>query len=278
MRASRTLLTTAVTVTMAAALGACGSTPAPSVTSPGASGSATASATASGVALGDTVPLTALAARIAAAVAKQRTAHVTMTQPDSAESGEADVRFDAASPAVAMTMGSGRQQTDLVLLDGVVHVGSEDYRDLTGGKRWVRLDPEATDFFSQLMSRLVGMMTASMQDPGEQLAALGDREATVSSIVNGTTVYRVTLDREDLAAMVQRRSGAVPGVGTVPADELPTTASWTVALDGSDLPKLLEASLAGATVTVDYSRWGEPVDITAPPASEIGVVETPGQG
>jgi hypothetical protein len=36
-----------------------------------------------------------------------------------------------------------------------------------------------------------------------------------------------------------------------------------------NLPRRMVTELAGAETTIDYSKWGEPVDIKAPPAKDV---------
>ena len=52
------------------------------------------------------------------------------------------------------------------------------------------------------------------------------------------------------------------------------SASYSLFVGPDDLPRRISVDLGGAPTTMDYSKWGEPVNIVAPTADEL--TEMPG--
>ena len=52
--------------------------------------------------------------------------------------------------------------------------------------------------------------------------------------------------------------------------QLPKTISYDIWLDGDARPVKLAMSSSEYSLDLHFSKWGEPVHVTAPPASQVG--------
>ncbi|WP_056140839.1 hypothetical protein [Knoellia sp. Soil729] len=97
-------------------------------------------------------------------------------------------------------------------------------------------------------------------------------KATVVEIKDGTTTYESTLSTEQQLALAQKRLEDM-GMGDAPMPT-PTTAMKPItvrqSIGADNLPTKVElVGDAGSTMTLTYSGWGEPVDVTAPAADSV---------
>ncbi|MET4077811.1 LppX_LprAFG lipoprotein [Janibacter sp. UYMM211] len=126
--------------------------------------------------------------------------------------------------------------------------------------RWVEIDPESADSTVRATLDQIQLLSLQRQLDGflGGVTSVGEQG---SEDVDGeeTTRYTTVVDTE-------RARDAVGG------DPLPTTSDqllYDVWLDEDDLIRKLVVDLDGTTVTLRADRWGEPVDIQTPDASEI---------
>ena len=82
--------------------------------------------------------------------------------------------------------------------------------------------------------------------------------------IDGTATdhYKLTVDTKAIASAVP--SAAAGAVGSIPASE--TIDVW---FDGDGRYKQMSTEVGGETVTESFSQWGEPVQVTAPPAGQV---------
>ena len=83
-----------------------------------------------------------------------------------------------------------------------------------------------------------------------------------------TRHYAVTMDTEKMVKALGMDK--VPGVSldTLMA-QMPASVTSQVWLDDQQRPVKMESDVNGAHTEFHYSRWGEPVHVTAPPASQV---------
>lgn len=200
---------------------------------------------------GDTQPAAdALAATVTAQTARKNTAHVAF-ELDKGTAGEGVYRTAPQFAAdFTVTMPDG--PAHLILVDKAIYLQRQ-------AKPWVRVTEGSAD--------LAGAMTAQA-DIGRQLArmkAAGTITSTASEEVDGrpTTRYSIDVDVDKLAeaerdSVVQAslRELRKQGVTRIP---------YRLWLDGENLPVKIVIELPGQTSTVRYTRWGEPVEVVAPP-------------
>lgn len=150
------------------------------------------------------------------------------------------------------------------------------------GKPWTRFDLSGDNPVAQSLGSTADL--ADQVDPAkliQQIAAAGTITRVTHDAVNGvpTTHYAITVDVAKMATSLSgnpaeqqaQRELAEHGVRTVPFD---------VWVDADNLPVRVVTHVAYAepatgqsaqvTVTINYTDWGKPVTITAPPADQVG--------
>jgi hypothetical protein len=220
------------------------------------SGSATpASASAPGLKAGATVDGADLATRMTDAMVKAGSGGIVM---DLGEAGRANgwFVFQDGELQQQMRMTLQGQPLQVVTTGGVVYI-----QGIPGSsKPWVKIDPKADD----PMSKAFAGATGDMGDPRRLAKALDGTKATVVSASADATVYDVTIDPSKLLGGAGQT--AAPSVG-------PVTARYT--LDQKDRPTTMVVKVAGETITITFADWGEPTDVVAPPADQVGTFELP---
>jgi hypothetical protein len=73
--------------------------------------------------------------------------------------------------------------------------------------------------------------------------------------------YLVKVDTSKIKAFMDLPESA--------AGSMPDSIDYTIYVGSDSLMRRIEFELAGSKSTVDYTKWGEPVEIKAPAASEI---------
>ena len=81
-----------------------------------------------------------------------------------------------------------------------------------------------------------------------------------------TTHYAVTVDTQKALQALGMGGAAMPG-------QMPKTIEQEVWLDDRNLIRRMRMKQPNVTMDITYSQWGEPVDITAPPASQTTDLE-----
>lgn len=114
---------------------------------------------------------------------------------------------------------------------------------MTGGKPWVKADPNGTDAFSKQMS---GQLQ-SIGDPRQITESFKGASAKLVGEEGGLRHYSLT--------------GAAQG------------ATIEVYLDKQDRPARFVVTATGVTVNAEYFDWGVPVKITEPPADQVGTMQ-----
>jgi len=180
---------------------------------------------------------------------------------------EGDSRLDETSPAMELTLSGpafGDQTAELIAVDDLVYISGLPG---TPPDKFVRIDPNDPNDplgqgFGGLTDQLDPRSTFEAFEAGlERVEYVG--EETVQG--DPTEKYRVFVD----SAKALRAQGqpAVPG--------LPKTLEYLVWVDENDLMRRVSFQLGPISFDGNLSGWGEPVDVEAPPPSDI--VERPQQ-
>ena len=198
---------------------------------------------------------------------KARSAHTTLTvglggQTIKAE-GDAEFgkTFADTSMSMDMDMGSAGPGTmKMVLVDGVFYM---NLGQMTKGK-YAKIDlTDETNPFAKQFSQLADQM-----DPAKQLEQF--KKAVTSFEKKGepkqldgveAQPYEIVLDTSKIDALSELPGGASANV--------PKTITYVMYLGPDNLLRRMTADVAGSKTQVDFSKWGEPVDVEAPPASEV---------
>lgn len=241
------LTVAALTLAGCSSAGSTGTVAAPPA-STSASAAPSTSAGGGAAAVGSTVDGKELATTMKAAMEKAKTGKAVMAVSGQA-STTANMDFDYSDPAkqlAHMTMKVESLDIESVV-DGQTVYMKGFPSALTGGKEWIKFDPNGTDAFSKAMKQGMGDAT----DPNAAINAMNGATVKVKSSTADSTTYELTGITGDSGATMQ----------------------MTVGSDG--LPQKSVVDAAGATVTLTYSDWGTPVAITVPDASQVGTLNLP---
>lgn len=202
---------------------------------------------------------------IAASQSKAKSAHVDMTIGVGGQTikatGDIAVGKTIADSAMTMTMDMGASmKADMRLVDEALYLNIGEMSE----NKFVKVD--LTDE-SNPLAKQFGQLTDQM-DPSKQLAELDEavtkfEKSGEPQKIDGVDAqpYAVTVDTSKLKALADLPSSAT--------SQLPKTIDYTMYVGSDDLLRRMEFDLAGSKSRVDYSQWGEPVEITAPSADEI---------
>lgn len=215
---------------------------------------------------GESVDFAAVATESAAAVKDKKSAHMTMNL-GSQGSVEADVDYASTPQSMKMTMDMSGQSMDMIYIDKVMYMGGDMFAQLTGGKKWIKIDPNGTDALSKQMAPMLKQIETSMANPVEAISALKDVKATVKSTDSSSTTYAVTLTKAQLEEMAKAQ-----GTSTEDLSSLPATVTYDYTIGSDKLPQKMTMEVSGQKIDMTFSKWGEPVTIEAPAASEVGTM------
>ena len=188
-----------------------------------------------------------------AAMRDKKTAHMSM-KLGSSISADADVRYASDKTEMKMSMDMGATKAVVILVDGVV------YMQQSAGTKFTKIDKDTPG-----MGSIVEQMSGLSPDGSiaAMKGALKKVEYTGTDTIDGTSVskYRVTADT---SAMASTLGGAAAGAG-----DLPKTVTYTLYVDKDHLMRRIDMTIAGQNIQMLVSDWGKPVEIAAPPASQI---------
>jgi hypothetical protein len=217
----------------------------------------------------------------------KNSAHVqmAMTVPGAGDiSAAGDIRFNGTQSAEQMTMtipGVGGMQ--------MVMVGTTIYLQLPAGlsalaggaggtKPWTKIDLNGDDALSKSLGSTAGL--ADQTDPTQlinKIAAAGTITNVTHENVGGVaaTHYAITVDVAKMVATMgsgdaEKQAMSALGVKSMPFDIWVNSANLPIKI----VTKLAFANPAGGgssqvDMTVNYTNWGETVNIQAPPADQV---------
>lgn len=194
--------------------------------------------------------------RLKAAGADTTTVHVEMDMSGQGQTitMEGDTRLDATNPAMKLDMSVSGIKLQMRVVDKLVYVKGMPGQSPT---KWARFDENST------MGRQIAA-SADQADPRKMYDQFERGLTKVESIgtqsVDGERMeaYDLTLDSKK----------ALGNAGTA-SPGMPETVTYRVWLDGNDDMRKVTFEVTGVKATVRMSKYGEPVDITAPPAGQV---------
>ncbi|HEX2894610.1 MAG TPA: LppX_LprAFG lipoprotein [Marmoricola sp.] len=189
-----------------------------------------------------------------AAMRDKKTAHMTM-QFGSSIGAEADLRYNGDRTDMKMSMDMGSSKAVVIMVDKVL------YLQQSAGGKFRKID--ASD--PAMGSLLSGMSSFGPESSiGAMKGAVKSVEKVGTSTVDGAQVdkYQVTVDSASIAKTLGSGAGAAAG-------QLPKTVTYDLYVDHDHLMRRIDMTVANQHITMVVSKWGEPVDITAPPASQV---------
>jgi hypothetical protein len=184
-------------------------------------------------------------------------AHVTMAMDAAGQkiAITGDTKVDASNPAMKMNMDMGASmKLDMVLVDKKVYI--KGFPGLAAGK-WAVIDSSST-LGKQLSTSLDQADPSKMYD--QFGAAVKDVRFVGEDTVDGekTWKYDLTLDTTAMQAKLPAAQKA----------KMPATITYTAWLDEKNQLRKVTFDLSGVKAEMRMSKYGEPVDITAPPAGD----------
>jgi hypothetical protein len=185
------------------------------------------------------------------------TAHVTMTMDAAGQkiAISGDTKVDPGNPAMKMSMDMGSSmKVDMILVDKKVYM--KGFPGLPAGK-WAVIDSSST-IGKQLSQSLDQADPTKMYD--QFGAAVTDVKYVGEDTVDGdkTWKYDLTLDTKAMQAQLP----------TDAKTQLPSTIAYTAWLDEKNQLRKVTFDLSGVKADMTMSKYGEPVDVTAPPAAD----------
>lgn len=214
--------------------------------------------------VGDTIPAADLGERIGTALEEAGTVHAVVSSEALEGPMTMDMSFEGEQSTFALDTTMEGEAVSALLVDGVMYLGP-GYEALSGGKPFVRVDPEGTHPLSQLAAELLGTMEQSANPLG--MFDLSGIDASVVSVQDGLTTYEMALTGEQLRSLLDQVDDAPESLGQVPGVTIRQTvdAEW----------RIVEAvsRVAGVEVRSVYSAHGDPLDISAPPPDQVGELD-----
>lgn len=258
----------ALAAVAALTLTACGSSSDTKTDSTAAAGSSqTSKADVPSAKVGDEVDAAELAKKTTDALKAAGTAKMSMDGGAQKMSGVLSYK-DGVS--YKMTMNIEGEAMEMVYVDKVFYMGGAQFAKLTGGKKFIKIDPKGTDPMSKMMAPVLTVMEQAA-NPAEILSTLDGVKAKVIAVEGGTTTYETKMTAEQLKKATEKMFGS-----DIPADALKSVSDQTLQQTVDAQGRLTKVTTKGTeSSTITYSDYGVPVDIKAPAASEVGTFEMP---
>lgn len=137
----------------------------------------------------------------------------------------------------------------------------------SGAKPWVKIDLTDT---SNPIGAMFSKITSNFgpQQLSTALKAMSTLTKVGSETVDGvaTTHYKATIDTSKISSSLGVDLSQL-GIG---ASALPKTVPYDVWLDASSRPVKVLMTTPQVSTELHFSRWGAPVTVVAPPATQVG--------
>jgi hypothetical protein len=200
-----------------------------------------------------------LAAAVTAQTASRRSAHVTF-ETAAGTRGQGDYRV-APDLAAELSMTSAVGATRFILLDKVIYLRLPQ-NDRTP-RPWTRFAAGG----AQLADALIDQADIGRQL--EKIRSAGTITGSATEHLDGRPTTRYTIDVTVARLIEAERDDVVRESLRELAKRGTTTIPYRLWLDGENLPVRIAVDLPGRSSTTNYTRWGEPVAVAAPPAAQV---------
>lgn len=228
------------------------------------------------------VKVATLASRIGKAVRVSSTTVVSMKSQGGGTSLTANgvLRFTHSGADMQFQETVGHVRVRFVYLGGVLYFRLPASLLKPGQKPWFKVSPSGKDATSKKFAPLLNQLAASTNpDPDVSRLRAGVLRPSGHRLIDGirTTKYVLVVDPAAVRAEVKQQlrplGAAAVRAGLAQLRRMHETT--TIYVDARWLPHRVVTVLrlrSGVSIrtTVSYRRWGAPVTITAPPASQVG--------
>jgi hypothetical protein len=199
----------------------------------------------------------ALIAGLKSGATSATTAHVAMDMTAAGQSitMEGDTKIDATNPSMQVSMDMGSQmKLQMILVDKKVYM--KGMPGLPAGK-WAVVDSSSA-VGKQMESSLAQADPTKMYDQFDK--AVTDVKPMGEDSVDGDKAYKyeLTLDTKAMGESLPGDTGA----------KIPDTITYLAWVDEANHLRKVTFDIMGSKATMTMSKYGEPVDITAPPAAQ----------
>lgn len=202
------------------------------------------------------------ASTITAAMAGLSTYHMHMDEDGTVMDLDVQVRKGRLA-GMAGTIDDEDGPAEMVLAKGQIYVKGP------GEKKWVRFPPEvSTTLLATISEGNPRDVARDFRTGTRTFRHVGDEE------IDGSTFHRYDISmkpafvRKKLAAKAARAGQELPEGFKVPKF------NYVILLDDANRFRRLSVTTAGTTVPIDFTEWGEPVTIKAPPAGQVEEMTT----
>ena len=199
--------------------------------------------------------------------------------------GQGQARFGAAGTSLTMTTDFVGEPLELRLVDKTLYAKVPEGSQLGDGKPWVKVSPDGTDPFSQVLGGSLAQL-AAQNDPVrtlDEIRSAGTIAAAERTTFDGVGAehYRVDIELAKLgtalpAGLSAEAIGQLGGKVTGFPVELWLDDARRPLQIVVDLSPILTASGApdgaSARITAHYTEWGAALDVQAPPAGQVGLL------
>lgn len=193
-------------------------------------------------------------AALKAATKDMESAHTSMTMTGEGQeiTVEGDTKIAGDDSAGQFTMSMAGMNLEVIMVDQKVYVKGIPGQDPA---KWAALD-ENSEMGKELSSSTEQLDPNLMYDEFE--SALTEVKHVGTETVDGESMakYELTMDTK-----------SIPDLPTEDA-QLPETLTYTTWLDDQDRMRKMSFEIAGISAVITVSKYGEPVEITAPPADQ----------
>ena len=201
---------------------------------------------------------------VTASQRKARTAHVTMNSGGGAQTMKAEGDIAAGDKpedtAMSLTMDLGSQKAEMRLVDQTFYMNL----GAPTGNKFAKIDltDENNPIGKQYNSLLKNLDPTGQLEQLEKAVTKFEQKGSPKQIDGvEATPYEVTVDVAKLADSLGGLNGQTAGV--------PKSITYVMYVGPDKLPRQMSFDAAGTKLTMNYSKWGEKVDIKAPPAAQI---------
>ncbi len=242
--------------------------------------------------LGDPIQLAALTRE---STKKAKSSKMTMEAVSGTEKNTASGQglYDGENSKLSMIMDADGKKLDMLFIDNALFfkLDAEDKAELKTDKAYAKIAADGQDPISQLLGKMMSKAVKD-SDPSrilEQVSKAGKITKSDQVELNGeqTNHYVIEIEAEKAIALIMGDIGiplpaealkqldaklkgknvTIPTELWLNADQLPVQ----VVSDQTAFVKAMGAPGDGvAKTTVKYTDWGVPVNITAPPADQVG--------
>ncbi|MFD1825089.1 MULTISPECIES: DUF6612 family protein [Mumia] len=190
-----------------------------------------------------------------------RSAHMTISMEAAGQKidAEADVITDSdpSKTAMRMTMDASGQSIEMTLVDGALYMKAPGMPE---GK-WMKLSLDAA---AGAAGESFGQLRDSM-DPTKSIENLKDALKSVTATGQTETIDGVEASRYDVVVDTSK----IAGMEAAAAAQLPAEITYEYWVGPDDLPRKVVMDVAQIPMEMTFTKWGEDVEITAPPAGQV---------